>query len=174
MIPLTVFKYNNRYFIMNTGNTRTRRERYGNRVDGPWIFGLCLCKVDEDGKRQLKEVRYFYVEKRDRQTLLPIISREVMKGSTIHSDEWKAYKNLRQLDYNHETVNHSINYVINGVHTNTIEACWGRLKTKILRVKRGVSVKYLPEYLCEEWFRSTMGQKFELLNNDLNKIKISS
>ncbi|KAF0761186.1 DDE Tnp IS1595 domain-containing protein, partial [Aphis craccivora] len=37
--------------------------------------------------------RFFIVEKRDRATLLPIIQREEV-GSTIHSDDWRAYSNL--------------------------------------------------------------------------------
>lgn len=148
-----------------------RRERYGDRVDGPWIFGLALCKVEANGKRTLKEVRYFYVERRNMETLTPIILREVIKGSTISSDEWKAYNNISSLGYNHIKINHSVNYVIDGQHTNTIEACWGRLKTKILRIKRGVSSKYLIEYLIEEWFRSIMGSKIKLLNNLFREIK---
>ncbi|KAK4886068.1 hypothetical protein RN001_002339 [Aquatica leii] len=50
---------------------------HGRRIDGPWVFGL----------RLRDEVRYFYVERRDRATLLPIIQREVEVGSSIHSDE---------------------------------------------------------------------------------------
>ncbi|KAF0772005.1 DDE Tnp IS1595 domain-containing protein, partial [Aphis craccivora] len=38
--------------------------------------------------------RFFIVEKRDSATLLPIIQREEEVGSTIHSDEWRAYSNL--------------------------------------------------------------------------------
>lgn len=148
-----------------------RRERYGNRIDGPWVFGLALCKVDDNGKRHLKEVRYFYVKRRNTDTLIPIILNEVIKGSTISSDEWKAYTNLTSLGYNHIKINHSVNYVNNGQHANTIEACWGILKTKILRLKRGVSSKYLVEYLIEEWFRSIMGSKIELLKNLFKEIK---
>ncbi|KAF0770466.1 DDE Tnp IS1595 domain-containing protein [Aphis craccivora] len=32
--------------------------------------------------------------RRDSATLLPIIQREEEVGSTIHSDEWRAYSNL--------------------------------------------------------------------------------
>lgn len=145
--------------------TSERRERYGNRVDGPWVFGLCLCKVDEKGKRTLKEVRYFYVHRRDGRTLIPIIENEILKGTTIYSDEWAAYNNIGGLGYRHIKINHSIEYVRDGAHTNTIEACWGRLKTKILRIKRGVSIHKLSQYLDEEWLRSIMGKKIELFNN---------
>ncbi|XP_031329161.1 uncharacterized protein LOC116160167 [Photinus pyralis] len=55
---------------------------HGRRIDGPWVFGL----------RNINETRYFYVARRDAETLLPIIQREVEMGSVIHSDEWPAYR----------------------------------------------------------------------------------
>lgn len=42
------------------------------------------------------------MQKRDKQTLLPIIQAEL----TIHSGEWRAYSCLRNNGYKHETVNH--------------------------------------------------------------------
>jgi hypothetical protein len=45
-------------------------------------------------------------------------------GTTIHSDEWAAYRSLRNNpNYIHLTVNHSINFVepTSGVHTQNIE-----------------------------------------------------
>jgi hypothetical protein len=51
---------------------------HGARVDGPWVFGL----------KQGNDSRYFYVERRDKDTLLHIIKRECEGGSVIHSDEW--------------------------------------------------------------------------------------
>ena len=52
------------------------------------------------------DCRYFYVLRRDRATLLPIIQRECQDGSVIHSDEWPAYGCLNDIGYRHETVNH--------------------------------------------------------------------
>ena len=69
---------------------------YGQRIDGPWVFGLknsCDC-------------RYFYVAKKYRATLEPIIRREVQEGSVIHPDEWPAYLTLNRY-FNHFTVNTS-------------------------------------------------------------------
>ncbi|KAF5295935.1 hypothetical protein FQA39_LY12707 [Lamprigera yunnana] len=39
------------------------------RIDGPWVFGLRLTD----------EVRYFYLERKDRVTLVPTIQREVLR-----------------------------------------------------------------------------------------------
>lgn len=52
-----------------------------------------------------------------------IVSRFVRPGSIIRTDCWRGYNNLVNLglNYTHETVNHSIGFNINGIHTNTIE-----------------------------------------------------
>ena len=36
---------------------------HGRRIDGPWVFGL----------KQGSDCRYFWAERRDRNTLIPII-----------------------------------------------------------------------------------------------------
>jgi len=65
------------------------------------------CKrIDGDTAR-----RFFIVYKRDRATLLPIIKREVEVGSKIHSDEWRAYRNLSDHGYVHKTVNHQLHFI---------------------------------------------------------------
>ena len=79
------------------------------RIDGPWVFGL----------KNESDCRFFYVLRRDRATLLPIIQRECQDGSVIHSDEWPAYGCLNDIGYRHKTVNHQRNYVDSdsGAHT---------------------------------------------------------
>ena len=37
-----------------------------------------------------------------------IIKRYVKKGATIYTDLWKGYNNLKNIDYKHMAVNHSI------------------------------------------------------------------
>ena len=92
------------------------KRNHGRRIDGPWVFGLI----------QGRDVRYFYVERRNAETLMPIIQREVEVGSVIHSDEWPAYRQLQQLGYHHDTVNHQHQYVdpTTGAHTQRIERSW--------------------------------------------------
>jgi len=65
----------------NEAPVENNQRNYGNRIQGSWVFGLC-CNKDNKTER-----RFFIVEKRDRQTLLPIIEKEVEIGTTIHSDQ---------------------------------------------------------------------------------------
>lgn len=60
--------------------------------------------------------RHFFlvcVERRDAGTLIPIIEKHIEKGTKIMSDCWAAYSKLSEIGYEHETVNHSTNFVGN-------------------------------------------------------------
>lgn len=80
------------------------------------------------------------MERRDRNTLIPIIERECAYGSVIRSNEWPAYSNLNAMGYQHFTVNHRQHYVdtATGAHTQAIERSWLDAKTMILERMRGV------------------------------------
>lgn len=148
-------------------------DKYKNRIDGPWVFGIVECEVDELGKRKAVEARYFYVEKRDKNTLLPIILKEVEKGSTIYSDEWAAYRTLENYGYIHKTVNHSQSYVApDGSHTNTVEVSWHHMKTRFLRQMFGVSEKLLVSYLHEESVRSKFKNNMYFFNKFLDFLSL--
>ncbi|KAG0434739.1 hypothetical protein DMUE_5053 [Dictyocoela muelleri] len=66
-----------------------------------------------------------------RKILLLIIERICRPGTIIWSDEWPSYNNL-SLNFHHETVNHSINFINfdNGANTQTIESLGRKLKTR--------------------------------------------
>lgn len=95
------------------------------------------------------------VPQRDAATLVPIIQRIILPGSTVWSDEWAAYNQLNALGYVHQTVNHSQHYVdpATGVHTNNIEARWSACKASFKR-RFGVAREHLPAYLDEYMWRS--------------------
>lgn len=148
-----------------------QRERYFNRIDGPWVVGIVECEVSEN-KRTLVESRYFYVPKRDKETLIPLIKNEVAQGAIIYTDEWASYRTLSQCGYIHRTVNHSERYVaFDGSHTNTVEVTWHHLKTKILRRMSGVPKEYLESYLIEHSVRSKFKNRFDFFHEFLNFIK---
>lgn len=89
-----------------------------------------------------------------RKTLYPIIDSNVEKGSTIHSDELRSYATLENEGYEHETVNHSAGeYARDGVHVNSLEGFWARLKLSIRGTHVHVSPQHLSKYASEFEYR---------------------
>lgn len=113
------------------------------------------------------------VEKRDAATLLPIIENVVRPGSIVYSDEWRAYRQIQpKLGLQHETVNHSVNFVDpgTGVHTQSIESYWTKTKYTF-KVMKGVAADSLPSYLEERMWRDRWGattkDAFESIDNHI-------
>jgi transposase-like protein len=89
-----------------------------------------------------------------RATLEKHISRNVEKGSTISTDEWRAYRGLNRIGYTHGAVNHSADQWVDGPHhTNSLEGFWSMLKRSIRGTHVHVSAKHLAKYLGEFEFR---------------------
>lgn len=99
-----------------------RKYNRGRLVDGVWVFGG-VC-------RETKECFLVPVAKRDRDTLIPLILKHILPGTTIISDCWKSYEILSEMDFTHLTVNHSLNFVDpdTGAHTQNIESTWWQIK----------------------------------------------
>jgi transposase-like protein len=91
-------------------------------------------------------------------TLMPLISDQVLPGTTIHTDRFKSYQRLHQRGYQHETVNHGAGEYVgaNGCTVNTIEGFWAPLKRGINGTHIHVSGKHLPKYLGEFEYRWNM------------------
>ncbi|KAL3073740.1 hypothetical protein niasHT_039267 [Heterodera trifolii] len=71
------------------------------------------------------------VEKRDAETLVPLIKKWIHPGSIVVSDYWRAYDCLGSHGYKHLKVNHSINFVDKDdptINTNRIESTWRHCK----------------------------------------------
>lgn len=132
------------------------QRNYGRRITGPWIFGLIECHKTEDGSYKSGKFRLFHVNRRNTETLLPIIRANVQKGSMVWSDEWRAYFQIGNEDgLLHETVNHSINFVSpTGTHTQNIERLWSKLKLKLIKNMRGTSPALLESHLQEFMYKS--------------------
>ena len=112
-----------------------RKYNRGHAVEGVWVFG---------GVERTEERRCFAVpvERRNAETLIPLIVAHIAPGSIILSDLWAAYNFIPE-DYTHMTVNHSLYFVDpdTGTHINTIEGTWSGIKRKIPvrnRVKEGM------------------------------------
>ena len=119
-----------------------------------WVFGACDTSTTP-------AVAYMeLVPDRRAATLMPIIRRIVLPGSTIHSDQWAAYRQLHaDPNYTYATVNHSQNFVdpVTGAHTQAIESYWAKVKQTFKSMK-GVSSAQLPSYLDERMWRDRHGR----------------
>jgi transposase-like protein len=124
------------------GGRRKLAQKYHNKSV---VFGM----VERDGF-----AKTMHVKSSGSRVLLPVIVKEVAPQSSVHSDEWQAYKALPKHGYSHTTVNHSkLEYVRGTAHTNTIEGYWSQLKRSIDGTYHSVSPKYLQHYLDEFSFR---------------------
>ncbi|ULT97448.1 hypothetical protein L3Y34_005334 [Caenorhabditis briggsae] len=106
-------------------NIVKRKHNVGRMVRDGWLVGGI-----KDGTRSV------FVEitgRRDQASLEAIITRYVIRGTTIRTDCWGGYNGLAALGYVHETVNHSLNFVnpTTGVHTQRVESLWSQLKKEI-------------------------------------------
>jgi hypothetical protein len=87
--------------------------------------------------------------------------------SIIITDDWPAYKPLREY-LDHKVINHSAGRYVDGdVFTNTIEGFFGNLKTGMRGCYKHVSPAYLQSYLDEFAWRYNRRKRdkpmFELL-----------
>jgi hypothetical protein len=75
------------------------------------------------------------------------VRQNIEVGSTLHTDELAAYKNLGK-DYKHESVNHSRDeYSRNGVTTNGVESVFAVLRRGLHGVYHHASPKHLARYV---------------------------
>lgn len=90
-------------------------------------------------------------------SLLPHIHENVAKGSTISSDEHRAYTKIGEDGYTHGMVEHGKKQYVKGTHhVNGMEGFWGQLKRSINGTYIHVSAKHMPKYLAEFEFRYNM------------------
>jgi transposase-like protein len=105
-----------------------RKNNVGRVTDGHWVLGLY-----QRGTAKLRAI--VLTQDRSAASLLPLIQRHVLPGTTIMTDEWRAYRGLPALGYTHLRVNHSTNFVdpLTGAHTQNIESQWRPMKKYVCR-----------------------------------------
>jgi transposase-like protein len=132
-----------------------RKYNRGHTVEGCWVIG----GVERTPSRK---VFIEVVQNRSAETLLEVIQRCVLPGSTVHTDLWRGYMHLPALGFLHRTVNHSIEFVnaTDGTHTNSIEGTWNGLKLTIppRNRNRGSITRHLLTFI---WYRQNSGRKWE-------------
>lgn len=91
------------------------------------------------------------------------IQRYVRPGTTIVTDNWRAYRQLtapqhRRFMYRHLMINHNRYFVDpNGIHTQPIESKWG--KWKEVRRMNGIRDRQIRSHLAEFNWRERFGAK---------------
>jgi len=134
-----------------------RKFNRGKGVDGVWVFGGI--------ERDSHPPRCFFVTVNDRSadTLIPIIKRWILPGTTIYSDCWRSYSTLVSEGYVHATVNHSVEFKSeSGTHTNNIESRWNAVKRSLPRfgTRKDFYNSYFAEYCICRKFLDGASDKF--------------
>ena len=92
-------------------------------------YGHQIAVMGMNGKYS-REIRAKVVPNVRRDVLQKEILATIEWGSTLHTDEARSYKSLKD-KYVHETVNHAMTYVRGNVHTNSLENFWSLLKRNL-------------------------------------------
>ena len=136
---------------------RGKRQRHGGVQ---WVQTMMPVTVDENGRRQPKELRAVMVDDRTKTTLQQNIKKNIQQGSEIQSDGWKGYRSLEETGSDHNVVKHNVSFVRKQagrkITTNTLEGAHGVLKRKARQLNlfsgQGAN-KYLAQKVQELVFR---------------------
>jgi transposase-like protein len=142
-------KNKNRHFNKRIKNTQGRSAK-----DKIKVFGI----LERNGR-----VKSMSISDVSKNIIQPIIYSIAKKGSTIISDEWRAYNGLNK-DYIHKRVNHSkYQYVNKDAYTNSLENYWSLVKRNILGIYHNISRKHINRYLNEFDFRYNNRKSNEII-----------
>ncbi|MGA7765843.1 MAG: IS1595 family transposase [Candidatus Sulfotelmatobacter sp.] len=112
-------------------------------------------------------VRTQIVEKRQKHNMQPLVREHVEAGAALYTDALKSYVGLDK-HFEHEVIDHAVEYVRGKVHTNTIENFWSLVKRQLHGTYVSVEPFHLYRYLDEQMFRFNNrkdmndAQRFEL------------
>lgn len=124
---------------------------------------ILLGMVERDGQVMTKVVPNVR-----KASLLPIIGKNVRKGSVINTDFLHSYHALRYDGYTHTRVNHNAGeYVRDQSHVQTIEGFWAQLKRAINGTHIHVSGKHLWKYAKEAEYRFNRRHRPETMFSEL-------
>lgn len=132
------------------GNKHGSKANWRRIKEGPDYNKKKILGIIENDRTVRTEM---FNEATDRQ-IIPLILKNVMKGSIIVTDGHRMYNDLESLGYVHIQVKHSENkWLKDGFHTNSIEGFWSQLERIIKGTHIKVSKKYMQKYADEACFR---------------------
>jgi transposase-like protein len=97
-------------------------------------------------------VRTQVIPDRQKETLQPIVRKHVHLGTALFTDEMGGYKSLHG-EFEHQIIDHAMQYVNGRVHTNGIKNFWSLLKRGLGGTYVSVEPFHLFRYLDEQAFR---------------------
>jgi transposase-like protein len=109
---------------------------------------LIVMGILERGGR----VRTQIIADRQKETLQPIVKKNVQTGAALYTDEMGGYKGLHD-EYQHQIIDHAFQYVNGRIHTNGLENFWSLLKRGLSGTYVAVEAFHLFRYLDEQAFR---------------------
>ncbi len=123
------------------------------------------------------EVRAIKTDDAKKSTVLPLLQDHIKKGTKVYTDENNIYKRLNTMGFDHSVITHKTGtYVVNDIHTNTIENFWSIVKRGFYGIYHYVSHKHMQKYLNTYAFRynfrnASVSTKFNyMLTNMTNQL----
>ena len=111
--------------VIEVDETAISKRKYGKGRIGKqfWcVGGIC---------RTTKQVFFEVSQKRNKATLNKIVQENVLRGSSVYTDEWAGYNDLNSLGYIHKTVCHKTHFLNPQdatINTQMIESTWRWMK----------------------------------------------
>jgi len=152
------FELDESYF----GAKRVRGKKGRGAAGKTPVFGL----LKRDGNVYVQ-----VVENCSKAQLMPIIKGQIIEGSTIHTDGWKAYDGLILNGYQHYRVYHSKDEFVRGKsHVNGIESFWSFAKRRLAQFNGLTDEKFII-HLTESQFRFNSRKKniYDIMLKSLRK-----
>lgn len=107
--------------------------------------------LERGSKAVGSKVRVKVVDNTKKKTLQSEVREHVLAGSALFTDALKSYEGLNE--FQHEVVDHAVEYVRGEVHTNGLENFWSLVKRGLNRTYISVEPFHLFRYLNEQVFR---------------------
>ncbi|HEU4966933.1 MAG TPA: IS1595 family transposase [Candidatus Saccharimonadales bacterium] len=151
----------------NTFKRSSARRRYGYdaRRTGQAIFGI----LQRGGI-----VKVWHVPHTNGSLLMEFFHENVKYGSTVHTDGYKAYRDLPKFGYEHKTTEHGrrqwVDYDDRSNYTQNIENVWSHFKRGIKGVYRHIGAKYLQLYAQEYAWRYSNRNKISMFWSLMGRI----
>ena len=128
-------------------STRGRKITGTGGTDKTAVMGIL-----ERGPKSIgSTVRVKVIDNTKKKTLQSEIREHVLAGSAVFTDALASYEGLDE--FQHEVVDHAVEYVRGEVHTNGLENFWSLLKRGIHGTYVSVEPFHLFRYLDEQAFR---------------------